>query len=305
MTSSTCRILAAYLAAGAPLCAAHAQDKAPVSQDAAPGAQPVDPTVPREQGEANPAAGWTVNVEPALWWVSPSGRARLPASGATRSDRIKLSALNLDNPRFTPAGAVSINADKWRFSFNGASYNEDRQATADSSFQFGDVAASAGDRLHTSFDYSTFEVTGGYRVLAYDFKARSENPENAADLVLNVYAIAGVRLTDVKFGIERGSSSSSTDQFFVEPIVGARSELQIRRDFDMNLQLSGGGYGDSDRSAVSFDIAVSFGWRPVENVGVEIGWRQILYTMKDGSGTGEFSYDGAMAGLFASILIRF
>lgn len=261
--------------------------------------------LPRERADANPASEWTVRLEPMLWWVSPSGRVRLPSSGASSGDRVRLERLNLDSPRFTPAGAVTIGAEEWRFSFNGATFSEDRNTTADSTFRLGDVSAAPGDALRTSFDYSTFEVAGGYRVLAYDFKARSATPGNAADLLLNVYAILGLRLTDVKIGIEKGAASSSSDQFFVEPIAGARAELEIARDFSVNLQVTGGGYGDSDRTAASLDIAVSFGWRPVENFGAEVGWRQILYSLNDGAGAGKFSYDGAMAGLFASVFIRF
>jgi hypothetical protein len=216
-----------------------------------------------------------------------------------------LERLNLDNPRFTPAGAVTISADRWRFSFDGASYSENVHTTADSSFTLGDVTAAPGDALRTALDYSSFEITGGYRFLSYEFKGLTNTPETVPDVVLNLYGIAGVRLTDIKFDIEKGAVSSSSDQFFVEAIGGARAELQVIHGFSMNLQLTGGGYADSDRYATSFDVAVSFGWRPVNNVGVEIGWRQVLHDMKDGSGNGEFTYNGAMAGLFTSILIRF
>lgn len=258
---------------------------------------------------------WRVQIQPSAWFVAPSGTLRMPISAGsgggaftTEGDAVAVERMNLDSTRLMPAGELHINSERWRFALSGAAFGIDREGTvADSSFRLGSVQVDAGDAMDVSFELTTVELTGGYRVWGYDFTAASEPPQNAVDAACRVYALLGARFYDFSFDLTNrdGGASTGADQFFGEPIAGARAEFDIARDFSLTLQLTGGGFADSDRSSFSVDIVSGFEWRPFENVGVRIGYRQLAFDLADGDGAEEFEYDGRLAGLLAGVTIRF
>ena len=287
--------------------------------------QPPPSEAATDEGRQKPplftAPKWTIQVEPVLWYVAPSGKVRLPvASGngpgsfTTAGDEVRLERLNLDSPRFEPAGEVHLSAERWRFSFSGATYGIDRDTTADSSFRLGSVVVAPGDALNVDFSLTTVELTAGYciwdRVFSGPF--HTQRPDNAVDSLARLYILGGARIHSASFDLQRLSgstptppSSASADEFFGEPIVGARLEIEIADDFTLDMQLSGGVLPLGDKSSYSFDILVGFQWRPIENLGIQIGYRQLLYSLADGEDASEFKYTGRLAGLFAGIVLRF
>lgn len=282
--------------------AAFAQGEAP------PEAPSPAPVLDTPAPELDTRRDWTIRLDPVAWWVSPSGKVRLPSGGATAGGKVRLERLDLDTPELSPAGAVAINAGDFRFSFFGSSYSRDGGTTADSSFRLGDVTLTPGDPFESTFEFSVFELTGAYRFYTYDFKERSEDKAGAADVAIDFYALVGARFFDMSIGVSTGvggGASSSTDQFFGDILGGIRVEVRLARQFNINAQLTGGGFGDSDRSSFSWDVALAAEWNPLENVGMQFGWRQIAYSFEDGDGAGKFEYDGAMAGVFAGVVIRF
>jgi hypothetical protein len=92
---------------------------------------------------------------------------------------------------------------------------------------------------------------------------------------------------------------------FFEPYIGARAEAVIADDFSLILQLSAGGLPLYSSSSYSVDIVLAFEWRPIPNVGIELGWRQIAYGLTDGRDLDRFQYTGRLAGLFTGVVIRF
>jgi hypothetical protein len=306
----------APLAAAAALLLAHAaagQEQAPT---ATPSADATDRSLvhPDDRLTLDTAAlarrPWTIQVEPMLWWTSPGGKIRLPGTseGAASSDRVRVERLNLDTPRFSPAAEVHIDAEPWRFSLSAGAFSLSREeTTADRSFQLGDVAVSEGDMLDTDFDYVTAELTVGRLMYRHDFAAASKQPEDAVPVLLSLYGLGGLRLYDLDIAVRDITTGveSASQQFYVEPILGVRAELDIDRDYGLDLQISGGYYADSDRSVSSLDIIVGFRWTPTPNIGWQIGWRQILTWMEDGEGASEFEYSGGLAGLYTGVVIRF
>lgn len=277
---------------------------APPAAPSAPQNTPEGPEFADKLAEADNT--WTIRIDPTVWWVSPAGDLKLPASGTTAGSSVDLSRLNLDTPEFTPAGSVAINAGDFRFSFFGAAYSRDAEAVADSAFQIGDASFAAGDAIDTSFDFNLFDLTAGYRFYSYDWRKCSQDQDKCADIVLDLYALAGGRLYDMNIDVNpAGSSGNGTEQFFGDVVAGARAELTILHDFNINLQLTGGGMGDSDRSSFSWDIQISGEWRPCNNVGLQFGWRQVAFSLEDGDGPGKFEFDGSLAGVFAGITVRF
>jgi hypothetical protein len=248
--------------------------------------------------------GFTVQIEPKMWFVAPSGDLTLPAGAAfaDAGDSVRLKTLDLDSPRISPAGDLSILVEKWRFSLSGASYSADRdRVVVGRSFRLGNVQAAPGSALAAQMDFTTAEFTFGREFWSPDFS------ESSVPVRWRFSWLAGARMYDTSFEVrDLGSSArSSADEFFLEPIVGARSDLDLAEDFSIVLQVSGGGFAWSERSSFSFDIAAGFQWRPVDWLGLQIGYRQLAFTLSAEEDREEFEYDGRLAGLFAGVTLRF
>lgn len=275
---------------------AHGQDQ-PASTPATP-APIADPAAPKP-------STWTLKLDPMVWWVSPAGDLKLPAQSATAGNSVDLSTIDLDTPEFSPAGAAALYVEDFRFSFFGSAYSRDATGTSASAFQLGDVQIGVGDDFDVSFDLGYYELTAGYRFLHHNWGESSANPADCADVSIDLYGLLGGRVYDLDIGFASGGNSSGTDQFFGDVIAGVRAEFTIIRDFSINVQASGGGMGDSDRSSYSFDIQVFGEWRPWQNVGFLFGWRHTQFNFEDGEGPEKFEYDGSVAGVFAGMTIRF
>lgn len=300
---------AALILAALPLAPARAQS---VSADL-----PVQPTEPAPSLCPPPDPEWTVQIEPSFWYVAPSGKVKLPANSGTGNsasapgDSVKIERLNLDSPRFEPTGEVHFSGGRLRFTFSGATYSVERDdTTADSSFRLGSVNVASGDALDVKFDFSTVEVTGGYRVWGRDFcdADHTQSPLNAIGAVARLYVIGGGRFYNTSFEVTRltrGIASAEADQFFGEPILGVRAEADLARNFTLDLQITAGGLPLGQTSSFSGDIQAGFHWRPFANVGFQFGYRQLAFWLSDGEDAEEFEYNGRLAGLYAGLEVRF
>lgn len=253
---------------------------------------------------------WTIQLNPSLWYVAPSGKLRLPVSGGggAGGDEIRIERLNLDSPRISPSGEFSVTADRLRFTLSGANFQIDRDRTlATESFQIGSVVATPGTPLQVKMEFTTAELTVGYEFLRHAFVLEEGGRPAEAPVKLHVHVLAGVRLYDTSFRVRdlSGSASASADEFFLEPIVGLRGDLELVKDFSIILQVSGGGFADSSRSSYSVDVAAGFQWRPIPNLGLQLGYRQLAYGLTAGEDEDEFSYNGRLAGLFVGITLQF
>lgn len=268
-----------------------------------------------------PAPEWTVKIEPRAWWVSPNGEIKLPASSGSggggpgsftdSGDSVDVSRLNLDTPRLSAAGEIEVAAGSWRFAFSGGGFSLSRdETTADAAFRLGSVEVTPGEALSTRMDYSTFELTLGYEVWSRDFAKASARPEDAVEAKARLILLGGGRIHDLDVDVESltDGTSAGTDQTYFEVIGGARFEGELLERFNLAFQASGGVWTEADRSIYSFDMQVSFRWEPADHVELEVGWRQMLFSMSDGedsAATEEFEFTGGMAGLFAGLVVRF
>jgi opacity protein-like surface antigen len=286
------------------------------TSEAAAAAAPASPL-------ADQPAKWTVRIEPKLWFAAPSGKLRLPgASGgtppvlvrgddpppmSTDSGRVRLDSLDTDRTRLSPAGDVRIGAGDWLFSFSGANYEISLDSvTADEPFRFAGVDLAAGDVFSIDFEIGLYELSAGYRVWNKDFRTDSSSPSAAANLVMNLYVLGGVRFYDATINFaSAGGASSGFDDLFIEPLIGARLETALTEQFGIEVQTSVGYLPGDDKSSFSVDIVAGFYWRPTPNLGVVLGYRQLAYELEDGEDAAKFEYEGRLAGLFTGVEIRF
>jgi hypothetical protein len=247
---------------------------------------------------------WTVQIQPRTWYVSPSGKIRLPSS-TTPGARVDVADLNLDSPRLEPYAEASIRFGKWRIGLGGFNNSLDKGTGAPFDFRLGDVAVTTGDRVNTSFDFTGLQAVVGYRFYDYAFCQDIGDGGQKVCAALRLEAFGGGRYYDIDIAFTDGTTTSQAERTFGEFILGIHAELEIFRDFSVDLEVSAGGYGDSSNSVFSIDTLLGFTWRPVDGVGLQLGWRQLAYDLSNGEGAGEFEYSGRLAGLFLGLDIRF
>jgi hypothetical protein len=224
--------------------------------------------------DANPAAArpwndWTIKVEPMVWAPALRGDIKMPGAAS-----IDVEAIDADENEITPAGRVTIRADKWSFNFRGFAFSVDEDAA--------------------DIDLAGFDLTAGYTLWTPIDDAGHE-----VRLAFDLFGGARIHSLDASIG------AADSDNTWFEPIIGGRANLDLPYRFGLSVSFDGGGFPSGEDSSFSWDITVAFTWMPVENVGLEIGFRHLQMDLTEGDGADEFEFDAALAGLFGAVVIRF
>jgi len=241
---------------------------------------------------------YSVEVEPTLWYAAMSGKVSLPG-GPAGDPTVSLDDLNADSPRATPFGQVRVNVGSWLIDVSAFSTSADRSTTAQTGGQLGTFTFIAGDPLRVSVDMTSAQVMGGYRFGPWP---SGKQDDGSFSWVPSVVVLGGARLYDIGIGI--GATSPTTakaEEFFIEPVLGARLEMDLTQAFSVNVETTVG-WMPSGHESLSWDISAGFVWRPVEHLGVQLGYRNLWFDLDSGEGT---RWDGGVAGLFAGVQLRF
>ena len=272
------------------------------------GAAKAEPAAPAAGGNATPAAPgigdtafptYTLEIEPSAWYVAPGGKGQIPGS----SSRQRFEDLNLDSPRFSPQIEARFRAGKWGVEASGMHFEiSDRNATQSSGGTLGDVSFSAGDSLSSDFKFTSIELMGSYQFFG---EALSFREDGKRKFGYSVQGLLGGRFYDVEQKVTSATTSDKGDGTWIEPVAGARLELEFHQAFTLDVRTDFGYLPAGDKESFSWDIAVGGTYRPFENFGVQIGYRQLLVRLRDGDGAGRYEFDGAMAGVFVGASLRF
>lgn len=246
-----------------------------------------------------PADRWSFRFEPAAWYAAPGGEVTLPGSAA----KVELWDLNLDRPRLAPYGELHVRKGDYRATVAGFSVSLDDVATiVQSPMQIGGLAVSAGDLVVASVEVTSAEVVGAMQIGGPQALDGRTDPDYALCFEL----LAGARMYHTSFDFRAPAGSQSADEFFLTPLAGIKATMNIRNTFDIDLQVVGGAFSTGgDHSVFCLEITNGYTYRPVENVGVQIGYRLSYYSLSDGAGASEFEYSGAVAGIFGGVTLRF
>jgi hypothetical protein len=255
-------------------------------------------------------ARWTVQVRPLGWYLSPSGDIGLPNTGGVERLRTEIEDLDLDEPQMTAAGDLQLQSGAWRFGFSAGYYDVDVALPARQVLAVGTIVAAPGNVVRSELKWTTAQVSAGYELFEHDFGA---DDGWAGRTVGRLHLVGGARVFDVSYAFSRLTGGpvvrQEDDGFWVEPFIGVHGELQIVRDFSVDLDLNVGGQPFGDDTSLSNDLAVAFSWRPgalgIDGVALQIGWRQVLFDLQNGTGADQFRFDGGMAGLFFGVAVRF
>ncbi len=257
---------------------------------------------------------WRMQATAGVWYVglggdltmpgwSEDGPSPPPADGlATTGPTQDLAHLGLDALRLAPTLRVDARLDPWRLTFSGFSTSAESNWSSPSTLRFGTLTIEPGDGVRSQIDYTGLEFAIGYRFWE---KALGTSPAGRVKVSPSVTAFVGARLHDV--GVRTTRTSGTTvqnqvaDETFAEPIVGLRLELDLYERATLDLQVDGGYSGPS----ASWSAWAGFQYRPLDWLGVYIGYRHLGFDLESGSGTDRFRWDGAAAGLGAGVVVRF
>lgn len=255
---------------------------------------------------------WTVRVEPAVAYFGLSGDITMPAeTSGSEGLKVTLQSLNMDSPRLAPAGELHLAKGPYRLTFTGFGLSIDRSTEATFAGRIGDAPVALGDVVTSDISYSTFAMLGSYRVWSRGMDL-DDNGYAAVGAAIDV--VGGIRFHSVDTSIDITptitpgpgvATSSAVEQFFAEPVVGARLDLLFTREFGIDFYTLFGGMPASGHGSSSFDLGVGFVYRPTTSVGFQIGYRLLIFSLEDGEGPEEFKWSGAVAGLYWGLQLSF
>lgn len=261
---------------------------------------------------------FTISIEPSVWFAGAGGKVKMPGSGSTPpananapqaaelGDRIKLDRIGFDDPQAAPAGEVNIGYERWRFALRGFGFSIDDDSTVSDSGSLGSVDFAPGDTIVGEINANVFEAQAGYRLFEHAARPR----QNGDGYVVRFYAdaLGGARFYDVDMQFEQSGTTNGTNAFddtWIEPTLGGKFGVELYEQFDIDVEINFGVGPFGDHASWSWDVIAGFQWRPVENLGIQIGYRNLAFNLQDGDGADEFEWDGVLAGLYVGAVVKF
>ncbi len=249
-----------------------------------------------------PKEPWKFQFEPSVWYGAPGGKVTLPGSaGSVQST--KLEDINLDNPSLAPGGELHFYDDKWRFMLGGYWLSEDNQGSvAKAAGQLGPVSYAQGDLLNASMNLTVAEAAVMRKIELPD----SINGTAGNGFAARLDVLGGLRFYDVSFDFAAPSGGTAADEFFVHPVIGVKLTMDIIEHFTIDAQVDLGAMATGSNSmCYGYDIVAGFMWRPTNNIGVQIGYRDLAFLLRSGSEGDRFEYQGSVQGLYFGAVLRF
>lgn len=254
-----------------------------------------------------PQERFIIRFEPHAWYVAPGGDFQFPRAGAGASTQINLADVNMDSPRITPGFELNINKGRWggtaRFIAFGA---EERGWVPSAPITLGDASFAANTPASTSLQYVQFELEGRYR-FAKEENIRGSEKAWPSDFWMDL--VVGARVIDFDLQVEQGATRAEADKTVIAPLVGFKGGIEFYSDwvntdhrFTLDLQTTFG-YWPTDVESFTWDIMAGFVWRPIDQAGLQVGYRQTLLRLSDDDD--QFEWDGALAGLYFGVVVRF
>ncbi len=241
---------------------------------------------------------YTLQVEPMLWRPALQGDVSLPGSGS----KVDVEDLNIDEPQLAPFVEVTYRSDAWQVRASGFGFENDTTHRARRAINIGELSIAEDERVNSEFDLFSAQLVVAKRIWRRSFDAEHMDSGVALSLDLGL----GARVFDYELDIDiLGGDSQSDDQFFWHPMIGSKLSIDMYDDFTIDVDINFGYMEYSDTSAAALDILVGFQWHITENIGTQMGYRFLYMDLEDGSSNDRLEFDGALAGLYWSLVIRF
>lgn len=241
---------------------------------------------------------WRISIKPRVWYVAPAGKLQMPGS----TNRPKLGDLNADNPRLSPYGEADIKFGRWRISMSGFAFSMKPLFNPAGPGQIGRLSYVGGDQLRTKLDFSSGQILGGYRIGRWPMAGADGREAFVPELV----GLFGARVHQVDFTLTKiGGASQESNQTYLEAVGGVRLDMDLARNWSINVHTLFGDTPGGSTTVFSWDIAAELEWRPVPNVGLQAGYRNTSLNFRHGKDAERFEWEGGFAGLFFGLELRF
>jgi hypothetical protein len=255
---------------------------------------------------------WTLRFEPAVSFAGPAGTLKLPSRaggisassiGAGARESVDLRDLEIDTPEPGLGGEIHLSRGDWRIGLRVLTHSGDERVDATGSGSIGSLSYGTGDEIATSLDYAQFELEGGYSLIKRDLSPY----EKGFRFRTNLEAVVGLRVYDMDWSIDNATSGRElgADETFIEPLAGAKFTMELYEQFDIDVQLTGGAMPLGDKTSYSIDVMVGGVWRPVEHLGIQVGYRLTRLDLQSDESDSDFEWDGSMAGMYVGLVAQF
>jgi len=285
----------------------------------------------RAQEVANPAnttdtsapawqhAQLRLRVEPSLWYMGPGGELKLPSPTlAGEGEDLEIDELGFDSPELVPHIEAHIFAGpNWRFGVRGFTFSDDQTTLMSRTGRIGDIGFDNTSTMRSGLDYSTFEIEAayGFEVLRGDESKEPLLINGRRRFVARLEGIAGLRLIDIDWEVERiasssvflGGSRAAVDETYIQLLGGGRFAFAFNEEWGIDLTLMLGASPFGDATSFSGDIIVGGTYEPhwAPNFGIQLGYRSAFFSLASGEGQDEFEYAGAHQGLMLGVVLKF
>ncbi|MFG0275582.1 MAG: hypothetical protein ACF8QF_11035 [Phycisphaerales bacterium] len=260
--------------------------------------QPVETEESVPALDAPSLSSWAASIEPMWWYPGLFGDLRIEGSTSTAA----IEDIGVDEPQSTPAIEASLRDGDLTVRMSGFIFSQTADAEAQAPFTIGGYSAGPGDVVSSSVDLSSFQATLGTLLWETTLDGGEREPVH-----MRLDGFAGARIYDFDFTIgPPGATTARDNATWFDLIVGARLEVEITRSFSFDVTADVGGLAWDGAGSASANIIAGFQWRPVPNVGAQIGYRFLYTGYNDGDdGAEEFDFTGSLAGLYGSVVLRF
>lgn len=237
---------------------------------------------------------WSTEVEANVWYGSPGGDISIGGTPLVATDRF-----NIDSPRASPMVEVHSRLDPWTISLRGSLLDVDSTTSLAEAAGLGPVTFAAGEAVSSSYRLDEFSVRAGYRVYQFDADA---NVYGRPLLSAGVDLVGGLRLYDGSIGVRGASGSAGASFTHLEPLIGFAADVSFADKYEIQIQNTHAGTPSIDgQRSFTVDIQVTFKYRATENAAVQLGYR-IRRNILEGD---DYELDGAVAGIFGGLTVRF
>lgn len=260
--------------------------------------QPVETAADAPVLDAPSLSNWAASIEPMWWYPGLFGDLRIEGSTSTAA----IEDIGVDEPQSTPAFEASLRDGDLTIRLSGFFFNQSSDAEAQTPFTVGAYSAGPGDTVSASVDFASFQATAGTLLWERTLDGGEREP-----VQIRLDGFAGVRLYDFDFTVgPPGATVARDGASWFDLIVGARVEVEITRQFSFDVSADFGAMAWDGAGSASANIIAGFQWRPVPNVGAQIGYRFLYTGYNDGDdGAEEFDLASSLAGLYGSVVFRF
>ncbi len=279
-----CLMSLVLLAAVAP--AALAQEAAEAKKHSetiyVPDPNPPAPAIVGSTDEPWEPARWKLQFEPTVWFAAMGGDVQ---AGNGPKAEFKDYGEDADSAHLGLSLRGMYRKDRWTVMADGFWLD----------FDEGDAGSSIDFTLWSA------DVNLGWELWEWKRERVVNGKSKDTGVVARVIPYAGLRVIAPDVTTDTGAGDFSGSDEFLFPLVGLRIELEILEWLSLDTGVDFGGLDLLGDDAYSFDWTLNIRVMLSDNIGAQIGFRQMYMDLE----SDDVLLDGSIGGLMAGVTIRF